>query len=187
MLSCGNITRLTKSGFIHGDLKPGNILIFEDDQGLLIAKLADFGFSLQSTDMAIKLPVSQGWNAPEVSGSFPDFTLEQAMKADIFSLGLILVWLMSRLSDKDRPREPAGPETMDRSCTNTSWSVFARDIQENEISAKIVSRTIQRLQASLGEEITGRLGSALKLMLSVQPEQRTGRCDEILRALKWIP
>jgi serine/threonine protein kinase len=48
---------------IHGDIKPDNVLIFKNEHGNFISKLADFGFStlsMQENEL-ILLPRSNPW------------------------------------------------------------------------------------------------------------------------------
>ncbi|KAF5610581.1 serine threonine kinase [Fusarium tjaetaba] len=82
---------------IHGDIKPHNILVFNDTNGGLVAKVTDFGFAtLQvtaSTDGRIELPISNPWNAPEVCLE-EDYSLHQARLTDIYSFGLLCLWLL---------------------------------------------------------------------------------------------
>ncbi|KAK6080563.1 hypothetical protein SCUP234_05109 [Seiridium cupressi] len=85
---------LHNNGFIHGDLKSENVLIFWQD-GHYIAKLADFGLSVDEVDSlqtASRLGGTAGWQAPEVEKglSLSSFNLK---KADNFSFGLV-VWSM---------------------------------------------------------------------------------------------
>ncbi|ERF73239.1 hypothetical protein EPUS_08790 [Endocarpon pusillum Z07020] len=77
---------------LHGDLKPKNILIFRHE-GCIVAKLADFGLSLDQaeSDLAIAyLGGTPGWQAPEVEvGS--KLSSHGLLQADNYSFGL-LVW-----------------------------------------------------------------------------------------------
>ena len=81
------------TGIIHGDIKPGNVLIFEDNSQVT-AKVADFGFStcLQSRGELLSIPISEPWNAPEYSDHL--FRPESAKKMDIYSFGLLCAWLL---------------------------------------------------------------------------------------------
>lgn len=75
---------------VHGDLKPANILIFAG-QNRLVAKLADFGLSFddsEATSSSLALNGTVGWRAPEVVDG-KGLTLEEAQKADNYSLGLV--------------------------------------------------------------------------------------------------
>ncbi|KAI3322013.1 hypothetical protein HD806DRAFT_523435 [Xylariaceae sp. AK1471] len=82
-------------GIVHGDLKPQNILIFKDKNGSWLAKVADFGFSKWHTNHLdrLELPRSWPWYAPEYL-EYPDFTPQQAMRMDVFSFGMLCLWLI---------------------------------------------------------------------------------------------
>ena len=83
---------------IHGDLKPENILIVKDMNGEFSAKVADFGYSTlfaaDSDTADVTLPTSPPWKAPEVEWRNP-VTFAEAKSADMFSYGLICLWLLS--------------------------------------------------------------------------------------------
>ena len=81
------------AGIIHGDIKPGNVLIFEDDSRA-IAKVADFGFAtcLQGDNDLISIPKSEPWNAPESNDHY--FKTEAAKKMDVYSFALLCTWLV---------------------------------------------------------------------------------------------
>jgi serine/threonine protein kinase len=81
-------------GIVHGDIKPHNVLIFQDELGAFRAKITDFGYStcyFHENDL-IQLPKSMPWNAPEYNGL--GVTPAQARKMDIFSLGILFFWLI---------------------------------------------------------------------------------------------
>ena len=91
---------LHRTDIVHGDLKPANILIFEQSNALVpyIAKINDFGMCIPLED---KSPVSYrsyqgtpGWLAPELRDSDKDkgenpFDMRLLLKCDVFSLGLL--------------------------------------------------------------------------------------------------
>jgi serine/threonine protein kinase len=79
---------------IHGDIKPANVLIFENDSSRYVAKVADFGYStwFASDDELIKIPRSQYWVAPEWHHQY--FTTVNAMKMDMYSFGMLCLWLL---------------------------------------------------------------------------------------------
>lgn len=84
------LAALHDAGVFHGDLKPENVLIFEGPDLAYTVKLADFGSAIFLADM--RAPVrttfaTQFWAAPETSESL---TGDQLLKADIYSLGLLL-------------------------------------------------------------------------------------------------
>jgi serine/threonine protein kinase len=88
---------------IHGDLKPENVLIFRQN-GRLVAKLADFGLSIdeaKSDHARAHLGGTPGWQAPEVeAGSM--LHSYGLLQADNYSFGL-LVWSAMLYSGKVPP------------------------------------------------------------------------------------
>jgi len=80
---------------IHGDIKPSNVLVFKDNTGAFTAKVTDFGYSTCYTgDDLIKLPRSRPWDAPELESIRKGVNPEQACKVDVFSFGLLCLWLL---------------------------------------------------------------------------------------------
>lgn len=71
------------------------MLIFKGDNGSFTAKVADFGVSTWSAhdDYRITLPESWPWYAPEIY-EYPEFSPQQAVKADVFSFGMLCLWFM---------------------------------------------------------------------------------------------
>ena len=79
---------------VHGDIKPENVLIFQDHTGCDVAKVADFGYStlVAEDDDIIRMPKSEPWNAPE--HHHRGFTFSQALRMDAFSFGMLCLWLL---------------------------------------------------------------------------------------------
>ncbi|KAI1119912.1 kinase-like domain-containing protein [Nemania abortiva] len=96
---------------IHGDIKPQNMIVFRQEDGSFIPKVADFGYSSvdQGDQVPIRLPESYPWYAPELH-EYPDFTLAQAVRADIFSYGMLCLWFIFERylsGDEPLPETPA--------------------------------------------------------------------------------
>jgi serine/threonine protein kinase len=81
---------------VHGDIKPQNVLMFKDQNGMYIARVTDFGYSTVYAvkDDLIQLPLTWPWNAPEHDRHDRRCTPLEAQLADNFSLGMLFVWIL---------------------------------------------------------------------------------------------
>jgi serine/threonine protein kinase len=86
---------LHEDNVVHADMKPDNVLIFFHDDGKVVAKICDFGFSGQDHD---DVPAERtvyhgttGWRPPEVMHSKASIPIGSLRLCDIFAYGLI-VW-----------------------------------------------------------------------------------------------
>ncbi|CAD8175037.1 unnamed protein product [Paramecium pentaurelia] len=79
------------SGFLHRDLKPQNILLVDNQ-----FKICDFGLSKNTNENPTKRIGTQKFQAPEMYG---DNTYDN--KCDIYSLGILLLWLLTGQYSKD--------------------------------------------------------------------------------------
>ncbi len=88
------IEHLHKLGISHGDIKPQNILISGD-----LIKLTDFGCSALPEEMYARTRQNGGtilYSAPEVVGSsWRGRSSQELFKADIYSLGVLLYYLVT--------------------------------------------------------------------------------------------
>jgi serine/threonine protein kinase len=110
---------LHKHDIVHGDIKPGNILLFQDpkDAHRLVAKIADFGaISSKQNNRYNSNEGTIGWAAPECfqnpNQAPTEFDFDSGRARDVFSFGLVAmhVALEGRFgrewqSDVDRRRE----------------------------------------------------------------------------------
>jgi serine/threonine protein kinase len=97
---------------VHGDLKTANVLVFKFEGPSYIAKLADFGLSLERTAPK-DLGGNPGWLAPEVCHyheAGEQTPTEDLYKVDIYALGL-LIWSVTLRAGA----APPGAGTADRS------------------------------------------------------------------------
>jgi len=94
---------LHKNNILHLDLKPNNILIYDDT-----AKITDFGLAL-TFDRCAQVKrychkrVTDGYRAPEITGDQKVYSYSKAN--DVWSLGIIFIDMFTKgikLSDKDK-------------------------------------------------------------------------------------
>lgn len=86
--------------------------MFKDRAGTYTAKVIDFGYSTRYADdeSAIGLPISLAWTAPEHTRLNQRWTPFEARKMDIFSLGMVCLWVLfeESLSGEKIPLEDTG-------------------------------------------------------------------------------
>ncbi|XP_046843495.1 uncharacterized protein LOC124437571 [Xenia sp. Carnegie-2017] len=143
---------LHHNGFIHRDLKPGNILYSTEHH--LHFKIADFGLAkdisalstMTSTrgNAVLMVAGSRCWMAPELVSMK---SLKHTKQSDIFSLGLILHYLMSF---GKHPFATPGDER-----------------------PHVVERNIEEMNGNLKNDLHPEAVSFLGALLNVQPSRRT--------------
>ncbi|KAH9995155.1 hypothetical protein F4779DRAFT_636688 [Xylariaceae sp. FL0662B] len=142
-----------KCELVHGDLKPGNILIFANSNRP-IAKPADFGLSvgeLDSAEASIRLGGTPGWQAPEVEQNKP-LMRHEILKTDIYSFGLV-VWTTLLASGEP----PQGSNAAER----RTW----------------VMEQLKKAETYL----TGTLKTNIILLLEEEPAKRPDKVEELFR------
>ena len=107
---------------VHGDIKPGNVVMFtkSSDSCDAVAKIIDFGYScfgMEDDDM-VRITGTPLWCAPENIGG--DVSILDAKKMDMYSFALVCCWIlffdtvslnneigdrMEELSIKEKPRK----------------------------------------------------------------------------------
>jgi len=90
---------LHAAGVVHGDMKPANILLFPGGDNKPTAKLADFSSSVLLSEVTWGsahpgMPKTELWWSPWASRSN---TKEQLLRSDVYSLGLVLSVLITRI------------------------------------------------------------------------------------------
>lgn len=78
--------QIPEGPFVHGDIKPGNILLDENNE----IKLGDFGATRSLSKSYPSLHGSPNWMAPEVLGG-----AEPSKESDYFSLGLVAYTMLT--------------------------------------------------------------------------------------------
>ncbi len=98
---CGALIACHRENIIHRDIKPENIMVSDRD----IFKLGDFGIAKISEKTASgTLTGSYGYMAPEVANR-----QHYGAGADIYSLGMVLYWMMNRHTLPFLPLPPSIP------------------------------------------------------------------------------
>lgn len=103
---CNALKACQKKNIIHRDIKPENILVSEDGD----FKLTDFGIAKVSEKTGSgTLAGTNGYMAPEVANRKP-----YGASADIYSLGMVLYWMMNERTLPFLPLPPAIPTAKQR-------------------------------------------------------------------------
>lgn len=145
-------------GLVHRDLKPGNVLLAHTPDGWL-PKLADFGLvKVLASELGVLGPTTRGGAAMGTPEFMAPEQIKDAstvdMRADLFSLGCILYYMVARSPPFRGPNAVA---------------VF------NEVLA---GRYEPLDAASPG--VPPKLREVVDLLLIVDPKQRIQTCDELL-------
>ena len=103
---CNALLACQEHHIIHRDIKPENILV--SDRGEF--KLGDFGIAKVSEKTATgTMTGTMGYMAPEVANRW-----HYGAQADIYSLGMVLYWMMNRRTLPFLPFPPAIPTAAQR-------------------------------------------------------------------------
>ena len=94
------LSYLHEEGIIHKDLKPENILLWRGASGLVLAKLADFGFSRQLTEEKISFDDTNhlgtsGYMAPELLQKDESGKAKPTFESDVWALGVVFYFVVS--------------------------------------------------------------------------------------------
>ena len=154
---CGALNGCHQRNIIHRDIKPENILVTEDGK----FKLGDFGIAKVSEKTATgTLTGTYSYMAPEVANR-----QHYGASADIYSLGLVMYWMMNERTLPFLPLSKKIPSGLQR-----------QEAQDRRFS---------------GEEIPAPLNGSLELTRIVlkacafNPEDRYHSVQEMAEDLKW--
>ena len=106
MEMCNALLACQEHSIIHRDIKPENILVSEKGE----FKLGDFGIAKVSEKTATgTMTGTMGYMAPEVANRW-----HYGAQADIYSLGMVLYWMMNQRTLPFLPYPPAIPTAVQR-------------------------------------------------------------------------
>jgi serine/threonine protein kinase len=179
---------LNVQDIIHGDIKPHNVLVFSRSQQLIgdyggdatnyVAKVADFGYSTcmgagESTSGSeqVSLPWSPPWNAPEVHRDNYILPFSEAKLSDVFSLGMVCLWLLFQNEDLSKSARGVQGEY--------DW------LRALKKDGKMKSFACDRIHGDRGLDISRKpaIKEFFELTLSDEPSRRTGDLHYLLRLL----
>lgn len=170
---------------IHGDIKPQNILVFRNDDGSWTGRVADFGFS--SIGDQVVLPKSWPWYAPEWD-EYPEFTFQQAIKSEIFSFGMVCLWIVFEnvLSSFPSLSEGAKSTRVGRSENDLQSTLkLLADLKSKDALGSLATRLVMQEseQGRLGCEAIPRLETFFSRCLAHDPALRAIYLDDVLSSI----
>lgn len=167
------------NGIVHGDISTGNVLVFqatrESNDGVdFVAKVTDFGFSTRfrgESDLILLQAGTRPWRAPESKSD--RFKLSQIVKMDVYSYGLLCLWLLfyaTSQQSSSRPdldvQDPNAYISFDDDC-----NLLEKWKADGDKIPKWAQILLER-ESSLSSDIKARLSNFFKLTLDSDPEKR---------------
>ena len=154
-------------GIIHGDIKPANVLVFDDKSGKNIAKVIDFGYStwLGENDTSILMPHTPYWTAPE--WHHRPIECASAVRMDIYSFGLVCLWLL--FYNIERPEHRNFYEDLEKREALSLAHELMNQIADTKQEEKTSLRHLFRL--SLATDPADRCSSLRQLVYHLVPER----------------
>jgi len=170
---------------IHGDIKPQNVLVFKEATGKTTVKVADFGYSTLITSedrsLGIVLPKSRPWNAPE--HHFGEFEVLGAKKTDVYSFGMVCLWVLFGSSLPEISQTAAKGATGFISFDALPGPrTFLEQLKDDDQVQHIATRLIES-QSAWNTEQRIRLHEFFSLTLPLNPEKRTSDIEKLVGLL----
>ena len=148
---------------IHGDLKPQNILVFEESSGEYVAGVTDFGYSTIFAGSAlIDMPFSEMFTAPE--WHHRGFVASDAMRMDAYSFGVLCLWIITV--------ENTGADSLlDSLSTGINLLVLAHRLVDSSTGANQQERVIlhKLFDLTLQEDTKSRCGDLVQILQLFEP------------------
>jgi serine/threonine protein kinase len=131
---------------VHGDIKPENVLIFEDSAGDYVPKVTDFGYSTVNIDDGlINLPISTPWVHPEQHRN--GYSFPSATKMDVYSFGMLCFWIFLHDVDDypafEQLQDEKRTEDMPRVAAHLARSTTMYGRQENMFLEELFGMTLE--------------------------------------------
>ena len=165
----------------HGDLKPSNILVQENIERTAEGiKVIDFGFSsYNSTDEDfVRVAKTEPWEAPEWHSR--GFTLEQAKSMDIYSFGLVCMWLFFREETLVDLGFPSITVATAFTKQDTEATVKLQELKKSGDDLLAYTLRLLERKSELGDDTRARLRQILILALALDPEKRPSSMDPFI-------
>ncbi|KAF8538086.1 hypothetical protein BDD12DRAFT_911052 [Trichophaea hybrida] len=162
---------------IHGDIKPQNVLVFKDATGKTTVKVSDFGYSTLAAgeEGRVFLPKSRPWNAPE--HHFGEFKVCQAKKADVYSFGMLCLWILFGNCLSSIP--DGKTELLSFTASIGSQTLLERLKGEDKVE-QIANQLILSMP-DMNTEHQIRLKEFFSLTVQMDPEKRTSNLGKLVR------
>lgn len=171
---------------MHGDIKPQNILVFRERDSY-VAKVIDFGYSTQfiAEDEFIIVPKSWPWYAPEHS-EYDSFRPSQARKMDIFSLGMLCIWVIFERyfsGVAPLPSEACWAERYFRDAGGSDRSKkILNDLKRDDKLVTLASQLVA-VETELTDEAQQGLTEYFNKSLPTDPDLRAHKLGDLLECL----
>ncbi len=114
---CGGLSEAHRSGIVHGDLKTGNVILCQNEDGSLRPVITDFGLASGANQTSGEFGGTPDYMAPELwKGQSP------SKASDMYALGVILYEMVTGRLPFDSKSQEKPPKL------STAPSVFAKGL-----------------------------------------------------------
>jgi hypothetical protein len=130
----------------------------------------DFGYSTRYIQHEQKLTLSRSepWNAPENDGRLRGWTFSQALKADLFSFGMLCLWLLFEIRFPRTTPQLQSLEVEDCGSPRPLEDIFPKVKSE----LRTFSQQLLASEIALEHDKNTALSEFFNLSLSQDPEER---------------